>query len=108
MLDPEIEQEGADWVAQMLCDQFEAFVPSVFCDTVFAAERRIREESGDAQMDHATMTDRLMAIFEADPGVPTDTGAVHPNLVFEALHLEDQFRAMAGEERGLRPPLGSR
>ena len=29
-----LEQEGADWVAEMISDQFEAFVPSMFCDMV--------------------------------------------------------------------------
>jgi len=108
MVDENIEQEGADWVAAMISDQFESFVPSMFCDMVFATERQIRADSGDAAMDHATMTDRLMEAFIEDPDVPTDNGAVMPNLIFEILHWEDQFRSMAGQERNLRPPTGQR
>ena len=103
MLEPDIEREGADWVAGMISEQFEAFIPSVFCEMVFDAERRIRDESGDPDMDHAAMADRLMAIFETDPEVPTANGAVSAMLVTEVLYMEDQFRAMAGQPRDVRP-----
>lgn len=108
MLDQNIEDEGIAWVTEMLSDQFDGYIPAAFCELLFMLERQIREESGDLAMDHATMTDRLMEMFEADPEVPTETGAVSPNLVFETLHWEDQFRSMAGEFRNLRPPTGAR
>lgn len=108
MVDEDLEQQGADWVANMVSEEFETFIPSVFCDLVFATERRVREESGDPAMDHDTMAARLMEIFDADPEVPTDTGAVHAHLVYEVLHWEDQFRAMAGLPREVRPSPGRR
>ena len=49
------------------------------------------------------MAQRLMAIFEADPSVPTDVGTISTALVFEVLHWEDEFRAMAGAPRTVRP-----
>ena len=103
MLDPDIEREGAEWVAGMIGEQFEAFIPAVFCELVFDAERRVREESGDPDMDHAAMADRLMAIFEDNPEIPTGNGGVSAMLVIEVLHMEDQFRAMAGQPRDVRP-----
>ncbi|MDA0301801.1 MAG: hypothetical protein O2822_04680 [Chloroflexi bacterium] len=103
MTNPDLEREGADWIAEMVSDQVGAFVPSEFCDLVVATEREVRAETGDAEMDHATMAQRLMAIFEADPSVPTDVGTISTALVFEVLHWEDEFRAMAGAPRTVRP-----
>ena len=103
MLDADMEREGADWVAEMISEQFEAFIPAAFCELVFTTERRVREDSGDPDMDHAAMTDRLMAIFEADPEIPTANGAVSAMLVTEVLYWEDQFRGMAGQPRDVRP-----
>ncbi len=108
MLDPQIEQEGAEWVVAMVSEHFDSFIPPIFCDLVFANEQFVRDESGDPQMDHATMTDRLMAMFEADPNVPTDDSPMMPSVIFEILHYEDQFRSMAGQDRQLRPPTGQR
>ena len=61
-------------------------------------------------MDHASMAERLMAIFEADPAVPTEAGTITARLIFEVLHWEDEFRAMAGMPRDVRPspPSGPR
>ena len=87
----------------MVSDDVGAFVPSEFCDLVLATERRVREESGDAAMDHAAMADRLMAIFAADPAAPTQDGATSALLIFEVLHWEDEFRAMSGTPRQVRP-----
>lgn len=103
MIDADMEREGADWVAGMISEEFEAFIPAAFCELVFDAERRVREGSGDPEMDHAAMTDRLMATFEADPGVPTANGSVSAMLILEVLYMEDQFRAMAGQPRDVRP-----
>ena len=103
MTNQDFDREGADWIAEMLSDDVGAFVPSEFCDLVIDTERQIREDTGDADMDHATMAERLMAIFEADPKLPTQTGAITPMLIFEVLHWEDEFRAMAGPPRTVRP-----
>lgn len=86
----------------MVSDEIGVFVPSEFCDLVFATERRVRDESGDPDMDHATMAQRLMAIFEADPTIPTQTGGISAMLVLEILHWEDEFRAMSGAPRNVR------
>ncbi|MEI6136842.1 MAG: hypothetical protein WCQ48_05435 [Chloroflexota bacterium] len=108
MLDEQLEQECAEWVAEMISDQFDAFVPSMFCAMVFMTEDGVREDNSDPQMDHATMTDRIITIFEADPDMHAKENPDLPNLVFEILHWEDQFRCMAGEDRHLRPPVGTR
>ena len=92
----------------MVSEHFDSLIPPMFCHLVFANEQLVREESGDPQMDHATMTDRLMAIFEADPNVPTDDSPMMHSVIFEILHYEDQFRSMAGQHRDLRPPTGQR
>ena len=102
MTNPDLEREGADWIAEMVSDEVGAFVPSEFCDLVLATERQIREESGDPEMDHATMALRLMAIFESDPTVPTQDGAISAMLIVEVLHWEDEFRAMSGVPRNVR------
>ena len=44
-----------------------------------------------------------MEVFEADPEVPTQDGAVSEFVVREILHWEDEFRAMAGSPRTVRP-----
>lgn len=103
MTNPELEREGADWIAEMVSDQVGAFVPSEFCDLVLATEHRVREESGDPAIDHATMADRLMAIFATHPALPTQAGAISALLIFEVLHWEDEFRAMSGAPRQVRP-----
>lgn len=103
MTDPDLEREGADWIAEMVSDQVGAFVPAEFCDLVLATERRVRDDTGDEAMDHASMAERLMAIFDADPTVPTEAGTIDARLIFEVLHWEDEFRAMAGTPRTVRP-----
>ena len=103
MTNRDLEREGADWIAEMVSDQVGAFVPSEFCDLVLDTERRVRAETGDEAMDHASMSTRLMAIFDADPAVPTEAGTITAQLIFEVLHWEDEFRAMAGSPRTVRP-----
>ena len=51
-----------------------------------------------------------ITIFEADPAVPTEAGTITARLIFEVLHWEDEFRAMAGMPRDVRPspPSGPR
>ena len=103
MTNPDLEREGADWIAEMVSDAVGAFVPSEFCDLVLATERRVREESGDPAMDHAAMADRLMATLAENPALPTQHGAISATLIFEVLHWEDEFRAMSGTPRQVRP-----
>jgi len=70
---------------------------------VIVNEEKIREETGDADMDHASMAKRLMTVFEEDPDVPTQEGAVSEFIIREILHWEDEFRQMAGSPRSVRP-----
>lgn len=101
-IDKKLAQEGADWIAEMASDDLGGFIPAEFCDLVMEAEELIREESGDAEMDHATMAARMMARFEADPDVPMQHGKITAALITEILHWEDEFLYMAGHTRRVR------
>ncbi|MEX1022550.1 MAG: hypothetical protein WD058_05330 [Dehalococcoidia bacterium] len=96
-------EEGADWIAEMVSDELGGFIPAELCDLVIETELKVRAETGDEDMDHASMTTRIMDIFRADPEVPTQEGAVSDYVVREILHWEDEFRAMAGAPRTVRP-----
>ncbi|MGE3960695.1 MAG: hypothetical protein AB7F65_03335 [Dehalococcoidia bacterium] len=102
-LDRKTLEEGADWIAEMVSEELGGFIPSELCDLVIVTEEKIREESGDSAMDHATMAKRVMEVFEADPEIPTQDGAVSEFIVREILHWEDEFRTMAGSPRTVRP-----
>lgn len=102
-LDRKTLEEGADWIAEMVSEELGGFIPSELCDLVIVTEEKIREESGDPLMDHGTMAKRVMEVFEADPEVPTQDGAVSEFIVREILHWEDEFRTMAGDPRSVRP-----
>lgn len=102
-LDRKTLEEGADWIAEMVSEELGGFVPSELCDLVILTEEKIREESGDPEMDHGTMAKRVMAVFEDDPEVPTQEGAVSEFIIREILHWEDEFRTMAGSPRTVRP-----
>lgn len=101
-IDPKLASEGADWIAEMLSTELESFVPSELCDIVMEAEQKVRDETGDQRMPHDEMAKRLMAIFEADPEIPTQEGAVSEYLVREILHWEDEFLVLAGSPRDVR------
>lgn len=100
-LDNNIAQEGADWIAEMVSEDLGGFVPSELVDLVMEFEVKVREETGDAAMDHQSMVNRLVPMLEED-GVPMKEGAVTPHLLGEILHWEDEFLAMAGQPRNVR------
>ena len=100
--DGSIEQEGADWIAEMVSEDLGGFVPSELVDLLMEKEREVRAESKDPEMDHRSMAQKLIPIFEAE-GVPVKEGAVTPMLLEEILHWEDEFLAMAGTPRNVRP-----
>jgi len=102
-LDRKTLEEGADWIAEMVTEELGGFIPSELCDLVIQTEERIREESNDPLMDHGTMSKRIMEVFEEDPDVPTQSGAVSEFIIREILHWEDEFRQMAGSPRSVRP-----
>ncbi len=101
-LDQRLLEEGADWIAEMVSEELGGFIPSELCDLVMQTELKVREETGDALMDHDSMTKQIMEIFRADPEVPTQEGAVSDFIVREILHWEDEFRSMAGHPRRVR------
>lgn len=102
-IDPAIAREGADWIAEMVSEELGGFIPAELCDLVMETEHEIREEAGDPEMDHGSMAQRIMAIFEADPDIPTQEGGVTVYVVTEILHWEDEFLSMAGHARNVRP-----
>lgn len=102
-LDRKTLEEGADWIAEMVSEELGGFIPSELCDLVIVTEEQIRSEANDPLMDHGTMARRIMEVFEADPEIPTQDGAVSEFIVREILHWEDEFRTMAGAPRSVRP-----
>lgn len=102
-LDRKTLEEGADWIAEMVSEELGGFIPAELCDLVIETELKIRAETGDELMDHAQMAQRVMDVFRDDPEVPTQEGAVSEFIVREILHWEDEFRAMAGAPREVRP-----
>jgi hypothetical protein len=100
-LDKNIAQEGADWIAEMVSEDLGGFVPAELIDLVMEFETKVREDTGDAEMDHQSMVNHLVPLLEED-GVPMKEGAVTPYLLAEILHWEDEFLAMAGAPRNVR------
>src|SRR5690606_26323802 len=97
-MDKRIAEEGADWIAEMVSEDLGGFVPAELVDLVMEFEHRVRQETGDEQMGHRAMTERLIPMLEED-GVPVKEGAVTPTVIEEILHWEDEFLAMAGQPR---------
>jgi hypothetical protein len=101
-MDKRIAEEGADWIAEMVSEDLGGFIPAELVDLVMELEVRVRQEHDDPQMDHATMAQRLMPYMEEE-GVPTQQGGVNTMVLAEILHWEDEFLAMAGTPRTIRP-----
>ena len=101
MVDEKTLQECADWIAEQLSEELGGFIAAELIDFVIADEARVREELGDADMDHHSMAVRLIPRLEAE-GIPVKEGAVTLSLVDEILHWEDEFRSMAGAPRNVR------
>lgn len=100
-LDKNLAQEGADWIAEMVSEDLGGFVPSELVDLIMEFEEKVRDESGDQQLDHQSMVTKLVPMLEED-GVPMKDGAVTPYLITEILHWEDEFLTMAGQPRIIR------
>jgi hypothetical protein len=101
-MDKKLAEEGADWIAEMVSDDLGGFIPAELIDMVMDLEIRIRGEHADPLMDHRTMAGYILPIMEEE-GVPTQQGGVTIDLVYEILHWEDEFLAMAGHPRTVRP-----
>jgi len=100
-MDKRLAEEGADWIAEMVSEDLGGFIPAELVDMIMEFETKVREESSDPEMDHQTMTNRLVPMLEED-GIPMKEGAVTPYLIGEILHWEDEFRSMAGQPRTIR------
>lgn len=101
-LDRALLEEGANWIAEMISDDFNGFVPAELIDLLMELEQKIRVESNDPQMDHWTMAERMIPVLEGE-GVPTEQGGFTAEVLYEIFHWEDQFLDMAGFPRDVRP-----
>lgn len=101
MIDEKVLHDCADWIAEQLSEEMGGFIASELVDLIMLKEIEIRDEMGDQQIDHRSMTGYLMPRLEAE-GVPVKVGAVTPQLVEEILHWEDEALAMAGFPRNVR------
>jgi hypothetical protein len=101
-MDKKLAQEGADWIAEMVSDDLGGFIPAELIDMVMELEVTIRAERSDPELDHRTVAELMMPMMEAE-GIPTQQGGVTSQLLYEILHWEDEFLAMAGRPRTVRP-----
>ena len=97
-----LAEEGANWIAEMVSEDLGGFIPAELVDMIMDIERRLRLEQGDAEMDHESMAALLLPIL-GEAGVPTHFGGVTEAVLVEVLHWEDEFVAMAGQPRTVRP-----
>ena len=86
----------------MVSEDLGGFVPAELVDLVMELEHKIRGEHSDPTMDHRAMVGHMMPMLESE-GVPTQQGAVSEFMITEILHWEDEFLAMAGSPRSIRP-----
>lgn len=100
-LDEKLAGECADWVAEQMTEEFGGFIAAELIDLIMEYEEKLRVEHDDPDMDHRTMSERLMPHLEEE-GVPIKKGAVSRELVEEILNWEDEFRGLAGQARNVR------
>ena len=107
-LDEQLATECSNWVAEQLSEEFGGFIAAEVVDAVLEFEADIRLEENDLGMDHALMAERLLEKLAAE-GAPTDQRwGVSTHLLVEILFWEDEFRALAGRPRQVRPHAGGR
>jgi hypothetical protein len=106
-LPPRIAEEGANWIAEQVSEELGGFVPAELVDLMMELEHAVRSELGDPEMDHSSMSLHLVDRFEAE-GVPIKTGALTREVLLELLHWEDEFLALAGYPRQVRPSAPAR
>ena len=105
-MDEQIATECSNWVAEQLSEEFGGFIAAEVVDAVLEFEADIRTEQDDPGMDHAAMAERLLERLAAE-GAPTDQRwGVTTHLLVEILFWEDEFRALAGRPRHVRPHAG--
>ncbi len=101
-LDERLAAECADWIAEQVTEEFGGFIAAELVDLIMEHEDVVRAEHDDPEMDHRTMSERLLPKLEAE-GAPVKDGAVTRELVEEILHWEDEFLGLAGQPRNVRP-----
>ncbi len=101
-LPPRIAEEGANWIAEQVSEDLGGFVPAELVDLMMELEHAVRSELGDPGLDHAAMSLHLVERFEGE-GVPMKVGALTREVLLELLHWEDEFLALAGYPRQVRP-----
>ena len=107
-LDEQLATECSNWVAEQLSEEFGGFIAAEVVDAVLEFEADIRLEENDLGMDHTLMAERLLEKLAAE-GAPTDQRwGVSTHLLVEILFWEDEFRALAGRPRQVRPHAGGR
>ncbi len=105
-LDEQLATECANWVAEQLAEEFGGFIAAEVIDAVLEFEADIRIAEADPEMDHAAMAERLLEKL-AEEGAPTENRwGVSTHLIIEILFWEDEFRALAGRPRRVRPHAG--
>jgi len=100
-MDKKLSEEGADWIAEMVSEDLGGFIPAELVDLIMEFETQIRTSENDPEMNHATMTEKLIPLLDAE-GVPLKEGALTPSVIAEILFWEDEFYAMAGQTRKIR------
>ena len=101
-----LAEECANWIAEQLSDEFGGFVSAEMIDAVFEFEADIRVASNDTEMDHQSMAERLLVKFEEEGAPVGSRWGVTSHLLVEVMHWEDEFRALAGQARTVRPSRG--
>ncbi len=101
-LDERLAAECADWIAEQITEEFGGFIAAELIDLIMEQEAAVRAEHDDPEMDHRTMSERLLPKLETE-GAPVKEGAVTRELVEEILHWEDEFLGLAGQPRNVRP-----
>lgn len=102
-MDEKLAEECSNWVAEQLSEEYGGFISAEMIDAVLEFETEIRVEHQDAEMDHRAMAGHLIEKL-GEEGAPVDSRwGVTPQLLFEILHWEDEFRGLAGQARTVRP-----
>jgi len=91
--------ECSEWIADQLMTEYGGFISPEFIDIVIEFERAIRAETPGAHIAHQVMSGRLLSKLIEEENAPTGWAGVNERLLFEILHFEDDFWAMAGQPR---------
>ena len=100
-LSKELATECADWIAEQMSDFFDGLIAAELIDLVMEHETAVHAEHDDPEMDHRTMSERLVPKLE-EAGVRIGPGSVTRELIEEILHWEDECLSMAGQPRNVR------